>query len=359
MAVASPELTSSAVAQAIQGKKVDVSGRLFQGALFATLAFTVVILMTLLISVVQDAMPILQGEDLLNKVRPDLVDTSTDPPTITQFGETSEVQVRTEPDGSVTYFQVEDRSFGEFLTGQVNFTEPHLNGISQGIFGSLGIAVMVLLFAIPLGVGAAVYLEEYSKGTRLTRMIDVNIRNLAGVPSIVYGILGFTVLVTALDGITGGRSLLSGGLTLAILVLPIVIITSAEAVRAVPKEIREAGYGVGATRWEVTRHHVLPYALPGILTGTMLSLARALGEAAPLILVGAQTGFFTDPDGLWDKLTGNFTALPMLVFNFTRQPGDAIRIQGAAATIVILLLVVLAVNATGILLRNSFEKKRT
>ena len=178
-------------------------------------------------------------------------------------------------------------------------------------------------------------------------------------PSIVYGILGFTVLVTALNGITGGRSLISGGITLAILVLPVVIITSAEAVRAVPQPIREAGYGVGATRWEVTRHHVLPYAMPGILTGTMLSLARALGEAAPLILVGAQTGFFTDPDGVLDRLTGNFTALPMLVFNFTRQPGEALKTEGAAAAIVVLLLVVLFVNAAGIFLRNSFEKKRS
>ena len=359
MAVASTDLTTSAVASALQGKKVDASGTIFRGALLATLAFTVVILLTLLISVVQDAMPILTGEPLTEQVRPDLVDTSTNPPTVTQFGETFEVQVATDANGNQTFFQVEERSFGEFLSGSVDFTNPANNGIRQGIFGSLGIAVMVLVFSIPLGVGAAVYLEEYSSGSRFTRIVDVNIRNLAGVPSIVYGILGFTVLVTALDGITGGRSLISGGITLAILVLPVVIITSAEAIRAVPQPIREAGYGVGATRWEVTRHHVLPYAMPGILTGTMLSLARALGEAAPLILVGAQTGFFTDPEGALERLTGNFTALPMLVFNFTRQPGEAIKTEGAAGAIVILLLVVLFVNAAGIILRNSFEKKRS
>ncbi len=359
MAVASTDLTTSAVAAALRGKRMDASGTIFRGALLATLAFTVVTLLTLLVSVAQDAMPILTGEPLTDEVRADLVDTSTDPPTVTLFGETSEVRVATDANGNQTFFQVEDRSLGSFLSGSVDFTNPANNGIRQGIFGSLGIAVMVLLFSIPLGVGAAVYLEEYSSGSRFTRIVDVNIRNLAGVPSIVYGILGFTVLVTALSGITGGRSLISGGLTLAILVLPVVIITSAEAIRAVPQPIREAGYGVGATRWEVTRHHVLPYAMPGILTGTMLSLARALGEAAPLILVGAQTGFFTDPEGAIDRLTGNFTALPMLVFNFTRQPGDAIKTEGAAGAIVVLLLVVLFVNAAGIILRNSFEKKRS
>lgn len=359
MSVASTDLTTSAVASALRGRRVDLSGTVFRGALFATLAFTVVVLLTLLVSVVQDATPIFSGDPVLTEVRSDLVDTSTDPPTITQFGETLPVQVGTDARGREIFFQESERSFGDFLTGNVNFTDPAKNGIKQGIFGSIGIAVMVLLFSIPIGVGAAVYLEEYATANRFTRLVDVNIRNLAGVPSIVYGILGFTVLVTALDGITGGRSLISGGITLAILVLPVVIITAAEAIRAVPQEIRMAGYGVGATRWEVTRYHVLPYAMPGILTGTMLSLARALGEAAPLILVGAQTGFFTDPSGVMERLTGNFTALPMLVFNFTRQPGDVLRIQGAAATIVILLLVVLVVNATGIILRNSFEKKRS
>lgn len=359
MAVASTELTNSAVAAALRGRRKDVSGRVFHGALLAALGLTVVVLITLLVSVVQDATPILTGEPLAETVRPDLVDTTTDPPTMSLFGETTPVQEVVDDAGNVSYVQLEDRSLGEFLTGEVNFTEPADNGIKQGVIGSLGIAVMVLVFAIPLGVGAAVYLEEYSSGGRFTRIVDINIRNLAGVPSIVYGILGFTVLVTALQGITGGRSLVSGGLTLAILVLPIVIITAAEAIRAVPQELREAGFGVGATRWEVTRHHVLPYAMPGILTGTMLSLARALGEAAPLILVGAQTGFFTDPTGVVDRLTGNFTALPMLVFNFTRQPGEALRSQGAAATIVVLLLVVLFVNGAGIFLRNSFEKKRS
>ena len=228
MSVASTDLTTSAVASALRGRRVDLSGTVFRGALFATLAFTVVVLLTLLVSVVQDATPIFSGDPVLTEVRSDLVDTSTDPPTITQFGETLPVQVGTDARGREIFFQESERSFGDFLTGNVNFTDPAKNGIKQGIFGSIGIAVMVLLFSIPIGVGAAVYLEEYATANRFTRLVDVNIRNLAGVPSIVYGILGFTVLVTALDGITGGRSLISGGITLAILVLPVVIITAAE-----------------------------------------------------------------------------------------------------------------------------------
>lgn len=356
MAVASTEVTNAAVANALRGRRSDVSGTVFRGALMGTLALTVVILVTLLVSVVQDAMPIITGEPLKDEIRADLVDTATDPPTVTQFGETFPVEVETVGD-TTTYFKLEDRSLGDFLTNKVDYTNPAENGIFQAIVGSLGIAILVLLVAIPLGVGAAVYLEEYASHGRFTRFVDVNIRNLAGVPSIVYGILGYAVFSLALSGLTGGRSLLSGGLTMAILVLPVVIITSAEAVRAVPQSIREAGYGVGCTRWEVTRHHVLPFALPGILTGTMLSLARALGEAAPLILVGAQTGLFTD--GAFEQLRGKFTALPMTVYNLTRQPGEALKTEGTAAAIVILLLIVLFVNASGILLRNSFEKKRS
>ena len=357
MAVASTDLTTSAVAAALRGKKADVSGSLFRGALLATLTLTVVILITLLVSVVQDAWPVLTSEPLREEVRADLVDTTTDPPTVTQFGETFAVDVDVDAGGNATYYTIEDRSLGTFLTSKVDYTNPAQNGIFQAIVGSIGIAVLVLLIAIPLGVGAAVYLEEYASQSTFTRFVDVNIRNLAGVPSIVYGILGYSVLAVALSGLTGGRSLLTGGITMAILVLPVVIITSAEALRAVPQPIREAGYGVGCTRWEVTRHHVVPYALPGILTGTMLSLARALGEAAPLILVGAQTGLFTD--GAFEQLRGKFTALPMTVYNLTRQPGEALKTDGTAATIVVLLMIVLAVNAAGILLRNSFEKKRS
>ncbi len=357
MAVASTSLTVAAVGDRLRGGRRDVSGTIFIGALLGALALTVVTLITLLVSVTQDSLPVLTGDPVLEIERSSDIDTEN--LTVTVFGETVPLVERVDPvTGETEYFRAGERSLGGFLSSPVNLTEPAKNGISQGIFGSAGIAIMVILFAIPLGVGAAVYLEEYASDSRLSRAIDVNIRNLAGVPSIVYGILGFTILVTALEPLTGGRSLLAAGITMAILVLPVIIITSAEAIRAVPDSLREAGFGVGATRWEVVRHHVLPYALPGILTGSMLSLARALGEAAPLILVGAQTGFFTDPSGAVNRLTGNFTALPMQVFNFTRQPGETLKIEAAAGTIVILLLVVLAVNATGIVLRNRFEAKR-
>jgi phosphate transport system permease protein len=224
------------------------------------------------------------------------------------------------------------------------------------------VGVFVVLVAFPIGIAAAIYLEEYASHGRIARVIDISIRNLAGVPSVVYGILGLTIFVQGLRSITGpdsnGRSVISAGLTLAILVLPIVIITAAEAIRAVPGGLREAGYGVGATRWEVVRSHVLPYAAPGILTGTVLALARALGEAAPLILVGATTGFLSGgasyaPGALQER----FTALPIAITTWAGRPGEEYR-DITAAAIVVLLAIVLVANATAILLRNHYEKKR-
>jgi phosphate transport system permease protein len=250
---------------------------------------------------------------------------------------------------------------GDLLSSTLG-SKPENSGLSQAIRGSFYIGVFVLLVAVPLGVSAAIFLEEYARQGRLTRFIDINIRNLAGVPSVVYGILGLTVFVQALKSFTGpdsnGRSVISAGLTLAILVLPIIIITSAEAIRAVPNGIREAGYGVGATRWEVVKSHVLPYAAPGILTGTVLALARALGEAAPLILVGATTGFLTSGSSyLPGSLQERFTALPIVISTWSGRPGEDWRASTAAA-IVVMLAVVLVANAGAILLRNHYEKKR-
>lgn len=250
---------------------------------------------------------------------------------------------------------------GDFLTGTLG-SQAETSGLSQAIRGTFYIGVFVVVFAFPIGIAAAIYLEEYATHGRVSRIIDISIRNLAGVPSVVYGILGLTIFVQSLRGVTGpdsnGRSVVSAGLTLAILVLPIVIITAAEAIRAVPNGIREAGFGVGATRWEVVRSHVLPYAAPGILTGTVLALARALGEAAPLILVGATTGFLTsgdsyDPSTLQDR----FTALPTVITTWAGRPGEGYR-ESTAAAIVVLLVVVLVANAAAILLRNHYEKKR-
>lgn len=238
-------------------------------------------------------------------------------------------------------------------------SSPSRAGVYQGLQGSFWIGVFTILLAFPIGIAAAIYLEEYATHGRFTRFIDINIRNLAGVPSVVYGILGFAIFVKTLGGLTGGRTPIAAGITLAILVLPIVIITSAEAIRAVPDSLREAGFGVGATRWEVVRHHVLPYAAPGIITGTILSLARALGEAAPLILVGAVQGRLGGTSSFLDvgQLQERFTAMPTVITHWARQPSAGFRTNTAAA-IVVLLVVVLLANASAIVLRNRFEKRR-
>jgi phosphate transport system permease protein len=219
-------------------------------------------------------------------------------------------------------------------------------------------AIIVSLVAFPLGVACAVYLEEYAGKSLLARLTRINVRNLAGVPSIVYGILGLAVFVKFAGGLTGGRTVIAGGLTLSVLVLPIVIITASEALRAVPRSIREGALGVGATQWETIRSHVLPAAAPGILTGTVLSLSRAAGEAAPLLLVGGVTGFLTTGNqGLWEQITqGGFTSMPVAIFSYARQTGASFREVTGAASLVLLVLVVL-INAIAILLRNRFEKR--
>jgi phosphate transport system permease protein len=243
-----------------------------------------------------------------------------------------------------------------FLTDTIG-SNPTKVGIAPGIYGSVFIGLGVLLIAIPLGVAAAIYLEEYAHQNRLTRFLMVNIRNLAGVPAVIYGVLGLIIFVGWLNPLTGGESVIAAGLTLATLVLPIVIITSMEAIRAVPQGLRDAGYGVGASKWEVTRDHVLPYAAPGILTGTVLSLARALGEAAPLIMIGAITGLLPA-----STLTGKFTAIPMLIYNWSGRPdkpGEDLGWSNAAAAAgLILLIIVFLFNLAAILLRNRFEKVR-
>lgn len=241
---------------------------------------------------------------------------------------------------------------------------PETAGVWTGIVGSVIIAFMVVLLAIPIGVGAAVYLEEYAPDNTLSQWIDTAVRNLAGVPSIVFGLLGLAMFVTLVNGIglggsTGGRNVIAAGITMAALVLPIVIITSAEAIRAVPRAIREAGYGVGATQWEVIRSHVLPSAFPGILTGTVLTLARAFGETAPLLVIGVATGFFSASAdaSLLDTLTGPYTALPVIVFSWSRQTDPQFINTLAPAAIVVLLVVLFSLNAVAIYFRNKYEKK--
>ena len=243
-----------------------------------------------------------------------------------------------------------------FLTDTIG-SDPDEVGIWPGIYGSLVIGFGVLVVSIPLGVSAAIYLEEYAKDRWYNHFIVVNIRNLAGVPAVIYGILGLTIFVGWLKPVTSGKTVVAAALTLAVLVLPVIIITATEAIRAVPSGLRDAGYGVGASKWEVIRDHVLPYAAPGILTGTVLSLARALGEAAPLILIGAITGLLPRT-----SLDGPFTALPMSIYSWSAKatpPGSELEFsQVAAAAGVVLLCIVLVFNIAAVVLRIKYEKRR-
>lgn len=240
----------------------------------------------------------------------------------------------------------------DFLTSPVS-ARAERAGIVQAVIGSVTVTLIVAVLAIPLGIGAAIYLEEYARDTRLSRFIRTNIRNLAGVPAIVYGLLGLAVFSTVLGM---GSILLAGGLTLAVLVLPIVVITTSEALQAVPSSIREAAFGVGATRWETVRSHVLPYAAPGVLTGTILSLARAFGETAPLLLVGAIAGTFSFVGPPWEQAFESYTTLPTIVYHWAGYPQEEFRALSAAA-IVVLLGVILLVNAAAIVLRNRYDRK--
>jgi phosphate transport system permease protein len=238
-------------------------------------------------------------------------------------------------------------------------------GIRTAILGSLWMILITVLFAFPMGVGAAIYLEEYASDNWLNRLIRTNINNLAGVPSIIYGILGLAIFVRALEKLTSGaifglvdpttangRTLLSAGLTLGLLVLPVIIINAQEAIRAVPQSLRKASYGVGATKWQTVWWHVLPNALPGILTGTILAISRAIGETAPLVVVGASTAISVDPSSPFSK----FTALPIQIYQWTARPQEEWR-HLAAAAIVVLLALLLSLNAAAIFLRNRFARK--
>lgn len=226
---------------------------------------------------------------------------------------------------------------------------PHRAGIKAALAGSLWVVGLTAVIAFPIGVAAAIYLEEFAGRSRLTQIINTNISNLAGVPSVVYGILGLAVFVR---GFGLGRSVLAGALTLALLILPIIIIASQEAIRAVPDSIRRASYALGATQWQTVRHAVLPSALPGILTGTILAISRAVGETAPLLIVGALTFVAFTPLGPMDA----FTVLPIQIFNWTSRPQEDFR-SIAAAGIIVLLIVLLTMNALAVFLRNKYQTK--
>ena len=313
MTTVAPAASRSTVELALRGSRNDIRERLFSATLLLTLLISLFVLIVLLGSVIADAWPVFA-----------------------------------------------DRGVG-FLSDNLSSFESRA-GVRQGLIGSLILIGFVAVIAVPLGIAAAVYLQEYARDTGLNRALISNIRNLAGVPSIVYGILGVAVFAGTLRSVTGpessGLSYISGGLTLSVLVMPFIIIITREALRTVPRGIREAAYGVGATRWEVVRSHVLPYAAPGIFTGAILALARAFGETAPLLLVGAVTGYLSPggSNGLIETLQGKYTALPTIIFSWSRQPGEEWKSLTAAA-IVVLLVVILIVNLVAILLRNRYERK--
>jgi phosphate transport system permease protein len=230
---------------------------------------------------------------------------------------------------------------------------PELAGYRVGIAGSIWLLGLVALIGIPVGVGAGVFLEEYAAPGRLRQIVQTNIANLAGVPSIVYGILGLALFVRAfgIKAIALGPTLLAGVLTLSLLILPIVVITAQEALRSVPQSLRHAALALGATRWQVVRDHVIPSALPGILTGTILGLSRAIGETAPLLMVGAAGSILQMPRGPLDR----YSALPVEIYNYARQPDPKFQ-PVAAGGILILVTILLLMNAAAIVIRSRFRR---
>ncbi len=222
-------------------------------------------------------------------------------------------------------------------------------GVYSPLVGTFYMIVLTAVISFPVGVGAAIYLEEYAKKNFFTSLIEINIANLAGVPSIIYGLLSLELFVRLLNL---GRSLIAGSLTMVLLILPIIILVSREALKTVPRSVREASFALGASRWQTIWHQVLPISLPGILTGTILALSRAIGETAPLIMIGALTYIAFLPDGL----SSPFTVLPIQIFNWVSRPQHAFAVNAAAA-IIVLLGVLLSMNAFAVWLRNRLQKR--
>jgi len=292
-------------------------------------------------------------------IEPEIVESYNLIPSVFDRDQIFRAAAANHPEGKVEFRFWVNR---QFLTGSMS-SDPGLAGIRPALLGSLALILITIVIAFPIGVGAAIYLEEYSsKESRLFRIIQTNIDNLAGVPSIIYGILGLALFVRTLEPLTSGavfgieggngRTIIAAGLTMALLVLPIIIINAQEAIRSVPDTLRQASYGLGATQWQTIWHHVLPGAMPGILTGTILAISRAIGETAPLIVVGASTFITSDPNGPFSS----FTALPIQIYNWTTRPQPAFQ-HTAAAAILVLLIMLLTLNAAAIFLRNHFSKR--
>jgi phosphate transport system permease protein len=294
-------------------------------------------------------------------IRPDIVGVWKLWPSLTQADDIRATVAQENPDAVLEFVSWLTSDF--ILRPQTS--EPLTAGVRTAILGSLWTILFTVLLAFPIGVGAAIYLEEYATDNWLNRIIQTNINNLAGVPSIIYGILGLAIFVRTLEPLTSGelfgvvdpttangRTVLAAGLTLGLLVLPLIIINSQEAIRAVPRSLRNASFGVGATKWQTVWSHVLPNAIPGILTGTILAISRAIGETAPLVVVGASTAISFDPSSPFSK----FTTLPIQIYQWTSRPQDEFR-SLAAAPILVLLVLLLSLNASAVFLRNRFSRR--
>ncbi|MBE4907981.1 phosphate ABC transporter permease PstA [Bacillus luteolus] len=254
----------------------------------------------------------------------------------------------------ILFYRVISQSLGwidlQFITNKLS-TNAEKAGIMGAILGTLWLMLVVAPITMLLGVGTAIYMEEYAKKGKLQSFIQTNISNLAGVPSIVFGLLGLTIFVRGADL---GNIVLAGGLTMSLLVLPIVVVASQEAIRAVPNFLKEASYGMGATKWQTIRTVVLPASLPGILTGAILALSRAIGETAPLVVIGIPALLIPLPDSIFDK----FTILPMQIYYWTIDSALVAEYANlAAATIVVLLFVLLVMNSIAVIIRNKFQKR--
>lgn len=224
-------------------------------------------------------------------------------------------------------------------------------GIRSGITGTLSLMVLVALMTFPLGVGAAVYLEEFAPDNRVTRLLETNVNNLAGVPSVIYGLMGLSIFVVTFGF---GRSLMAGALTLTLLVLPVVIVASREALRSIPSEIRSGGLALGATPIQVAFRQTVPAAIPGIMTGTILALSRAIGETAPILVVGAVTSRRADNEP-WN-FGESFTAIPLQIFGFVKDPVEEFQVEVAASAIIVLMVILLLMNSVAIIIRNRYTR---
>jgi len=240
----------------------------------------------------------------------------------------------------------------DFLTSYVS-RFPEETGIRAGLTGTLSLMALVAVMTFPIGVGAALYLEEFAPRNRFTRLLEANINNLAGVPSVIYGLLGLSVFVYVLGF---GRALIAGALTLTLLVLPIIIVAAREALRSVPREIRDGGLALGATPLQVAARQTLPAAMPGVLTGMILSLSRAIGETAPILVAGA-IAFRRADNEPWHPFEA-YTAIPIHIFDFVKRPQQEFQVEVAAAAIIVLMVLLLMMNSVAIVLRNRYSRNR-